>query len=250
LGHATALLELSGMRLLTDPVLRRRVGPLVRVAKPVDVPLDPLDAVLISHIHRDHFDVASVRCLPRGAHLVVPAGAGALAAELGFRVVTELCAGEEIWIGSVTVAAVPAKHSGRREPFGPTAAAIGYVVSGRSRIYFAGDTDLFDGMARLGPDLDVALLPVWGWGPSLGEGHLDPLRAARALTLLRPRVAVPIHWGTLFPPVLWRLQPNALRGPPVEFAGHAVRVAPDVEVRILFPGETTTLGAPAPLGSG
>jgi L-ascorbate metabolism protein UlaG (beta-lactamase superfamily) len=62
-------------------------------------------------------------------------------------------------------------------------------------VYAAGDTDLFDGMAALGP-IDVALLPVWGWGPTLGPGHLDPARAAEAVHLLLPRVAVPVHWGS------------------------------------------------------
>jgi L-ascorbate metabolism protein UlaG (beta-lactamase superfamily) len=77
---------------------------------------------------------------------------------------------------------------------------------------------------------------VWGWGPSLGSGHLDPERAAEALALLRPRLAVPIHWGTLFP----RIVPDRrqrLSDPPHELARAAARLAPDVEVRVLAPGE-------------
>ena len=84
----------------------------------------------------------------------------------------------------------------RRTPFGETTAAVGYVIAARERIYFAGDTACFPGMRELAP-LDLALLPVWGWGPTLGPGHLDPARAAAAVQLLRPRVAVPVHWGTL-----------------------------------------------------
>jgi L-ascorbate metabolism protein UlaG (beta-lactamase superfamily) len=251
LGHSTVLLELSGMRLLTDPVLRSRLGHLVRVAKPVDQALlSPLDAVLISHFHRDHFDLPSLRRLPRDAHLVVPAGAGKLAAEQDFREVTELAPGEEIRLGSVTVTAVPAQHDGRREPLGPSLGAVGYVVSGRSSVYFAGDTDLFDHMREIGPHLDVALLPVWGWGPTVGPGHLDPEGAARALALLRPRIAIPVHWGTLFPVGLSRLRPKPLREPPHLFADHAARLAPDVDVRILAPGESTMISRPAPLPSG
>ena len=250
LGHSTVLLELSGVRLLTDPVLRSRIAHLVRVAQPVDqASLTPLDAVLISHFHRDHFDLPSLQSLSRDAHLVVPAGAGALAAEQDFRVVTELTPGDEIRIGSVTVTAVPALHGGRREPLGPSAETIGYVVSGRSTVYFAGDTDLFDGMAELASLLDVALVPVWGWGPSLGQGHLDPQRAARALALLRPRIAIPVHWGTLFPVGLSRLRPKTLKEPPLVFEEHAARLAPDVDVRILAPGETTIINR-APLRSG
>ena len=74
--------------------------------------------------------------------------------------------------------------------------ALGYVVSGSQQVYFAGDTDLFAGMSALAGALDVALLPVAGWGPKVDAGHLDPLRAAKSLPLLKPRIAVPIHWGT------------------------------------------------------
>src|SRR5947199_338861 len=82
---------------------------------------------------------------------------------------------------------------------GPATRAMGHLLeAGGHSVYAAGDTDLFDGMADLGErGLGVALLPVWGWGPTLGPGHLDPLRAAQAVALLRPRVAVPVHWGTL-----------------------------------------------------
>jgi hypothetical protein len=74
---------------------------------------------------------------------------------------------------------------------------MGHVLEAcGTRVYASGDTDLFDGMSALGP-LDVALLPVWGWGPTLGPGHLDPARAALAVERLRPRVAVPVHWGSL-----------------------------------------------------
>jgi L-ascorbate metabolism protein UlaG (beta-lactamase superfamily) len=239
------------MRLLTDPVLRSRIAHLVRVAEPVDhATLVPLDAVLISHFHRDHFDLRSLRRLPRDAHLVVPAGARRLAAEQDFQVVSELGVGDEIRIGSVTVAAVPARHDGRRDRLGPSAAAVGYVVSGCSDVYFAGDTDLFDEMGQLAPRLDVALLPVWGWGPTLRQGHLDPVGAAHALELLKPRIAIPVHWGTLFPFGLSRLQPNTLKQPPLIFSDHAAQLTPEVDVRVLAPGETTIIGRRAALQSG
>ncbi|HEY5815141.1 MAG TPA: MBL fold metallo-hydrolase, partial [Solirubrobacterales bacterium] len=105
----------------------------------------------------------------------------------------------------------------------------------------AGDTDLFEGMADLGPGLDLALLPIWGWGPTLGAGHLDPERAARAAALLAPRIAVPIHWGTLYPLGLARLRPDPLRMPPREFAARMRDLAPQVEARVLAPGESTSL---------
>ena len=107
------------------------------------------------------------------------------------------------------------------------------------RVYFAGDTDLFDGMTELG-ELDLALIPVWGWGPRLGAGHLDPERAAEALALIEPRIAVPIHWGTLFPRIN-RDRNDRLTAPPHEFAATAARVAPAVDIRILSPGDALDL---------
>ena len=106
---------------------------------------------------------------------------------------------------------------------------MGYVVTGSRTVYFAGDTDLFEGMAALPGPIDVALLPVWGWGPTLGRGlHLDPHRAAEALRLIRPREAVPIHWGTYWPHALGRVYADRLIDPPAAFAEYAAELAPDV----------------------
>ena len=113
-----------------------------------------------------------------------------------FSDVREVEVGEDVRFGDVVVTATPAVHTSRRVTLRSTE-SVGYVVAGSRRIYFAGDTDLFDGMADLAGSLDVALIPVAGWGSKVGVGHLDPERAARALQLLKPRLAVPIHWGTL-----------------------------------------------------
>jgi L-ascorbate metabolism protein UlaG (beta-lactamase superfamily) len=234
LGHATTLVELDGVRVLTDPVLRRRVAHLVRSTA---VPqIGPPDAVLISHGHLDHLDRASLRRLPRQATLVVPSGLGRAVAGLGFRVVHELVEGEEVAIGRLAVRATPAEHGGRSTP-GRPAGAVGYALIGSARVFFAGDTDLFDGMAGLVPDLDLALLPIWGWGPAIGPGHLDPERAAEAVALLRPRIAVPIHWGTLRPFYRSARAPF-LRGPAEAFVTAARERAPDTRVEVLAPGET------------
>jgi L-ascorbate metabolism protein UlaG (beta-lactamase superfamily) len=239
-GHATVLIELDGVRLLTDPVLGSWVGPLHRqAAAPGWEVASELDAVLISHLHRDHLDWRSLRRVAAGAAVIVPAGSGALFARHGIDEVIELASGESHRLGAVTVRATPADHDlGRR---GVDAEPIGFLVEGSRRVYFAGDTDLFDGMAELRP-LDVALLPVWGWGPNLGPGHMNPERAARAAALLRPRIAVPIHWGTFYPAGLARLRPRPLSGPPREFAARLRDLAPDVEVEILPPGSALDMG--------
>ncbi len=162
--------------------------------------------------------------------MFVPAGSGPWMTAAGFGDVREIAVGEQAMVGSVTVRAVPAVHSGYRPPLGPTAPPLGYVVRGRVSVYFAGDTDLFDGMGELGEPIDMALLPVWGWGPTLGRGlHLDPLRAAQALRLIRPRAAVPIHWGTYWPHALGRVFPERLVEPPAAFVEYAAELAPDVQ---------------------
>jgi L-ascorbate metabolism protein UlaG (beta-lactamase superfamily) len=250
LGHATLLLEVGGARVLTDPLLRDRVGHLRRHApSPPPELTEDIDAVLISHLHLDHLDVASLRRLDRRVPVLVPAGGGRLLRRLGFANATELRVGEEARIADAQVRAVPAIHDGRRHPLAPLAEAIGFVVAGAHRVYFAGDTDLFDEMAQATGALDVALLPVWGWGPSLGPGHMDPDVAARAAALLRPRIAVPIHWGTFFPVGLKGRRGDALVEPPLLFVRRTAELAPGVDVRILAPGETLALEAPYGSGS-
>jgi L-ascorbate metabolism protein UlaG (beta-lactamase superfamily) len=245
-GHATVHLALDGVRLLTDPVLRTRMGHLRRRRGRVDpAALRGIDTILISHAHYDHLDIPSLERLGRVTPIVVPRGVGALVRRRSFARVIEVEEGETISVGALSVTATRAEHDGRRGPFA-SGQALGYVVEGSSRIYFAGDTDLFPAMAELGA-IDLALVPIWGWGPSLGRGkHMDPERAAESLSLLRPRIAVPIHWGTYHPLHLGlREAPRYLSEPPDRFVRAAAEAAPDVDVRVLRPGETLALDGEA-----
>jgi L-ascorbate metabolism protein UlaG (beta-lactamase superfamily) len=238
LGHSTVVIEIDGTRLVTDPALRRRIWHLRR-SEPVSAgQLGELDGILVSHTHFDHLDLASLEKLDRSLPVVVPRGAAGLVRGRGFGRIHEAAAGEELDLGAVRVSAIHAEHASSRRPFSPRSSALGYVVGGSAAVYFAGDTDLFDGMADLGP-LDLALLPVWGWGARLPAGHLDPLRAAEALLLLRPRAAVPIHWGTFRVP----FAPRAGSAPAREFADAAARLAPEVSVQILRIGQSLDLPA-------
>ena len=238
LGHSTVLIEVGGVRILTDPVLFDRVSLLRRVGSPLDPDLyADIDIVLVSHLHLDHFDVPSLRQLGPAVEVIVPSGAGRLLQRLGFANVNELGPGRELELADVTITATPARHGGYRPPFGPRAAAVGYLVDADSeRIYFAGDTDLFPGMAELGP-VDVALLPVWGWGPWLGSGHLNPKTAAAAVGLLHAAIAVPVHWGTLWPFGFGRVRPGKLADPPLEFAERVAATWPARTVLVTPPGE-------------
>jgi L-ascorbate metabolism protein UlaG (beta-lactamase superfamily) len=241
-GHATVLVDLDGTRLLTDPVLRPRVGPLVRHGPLPALHLTAgIDAVLISHLHHDHADLGSLRRLGRKVPLLVPPGSAGFFARHGFGDVTELAPGDSSKVGALTVTAVEADHDGGRRRGAAEVEPVGFLIGGSRSVYFAGDTDLFAAMRGLVESLDVALLPVGGWGPRLPPGHLDPEGAARAAALLSPRLAVPIHWGTLYPFGLARLRPGRLRLPAEEFAASARRLAPQVETRVLSPGESTSL---------
>lgn len=231
IGHATVEIELDGVRLLTDPLLRKRVAHLRR-ASPVDARtlLQP-DLVLISHAHLDHLDRASLRFVS-GARMVAPPGVGATLS--GYHV-EELSAGDEVEVGPLVVRATHAEHEGGRPPRreGP---ALGYAILGSRRVFFAGDTDLFAEMEGLVPDLDLALLPIWGWGATLGRGkHMNPERAAEAVRRLRPKVVVPIHWGT-YRPLHRSRRAEFLREPAVAFERAVKAAGLDTEVRVLEPG--------------
>ncbi len=243
IGHGTTLLRLGGATFLTDPMLRNWLGPLHRQGPAPDPSVARgADAVLISHLHRDHLDIRSLRRLPSTTPLVIPRGARKWAQRGGAEQIRELEVGDTHSVGGVEVTAVKAAHNGHRDrTWGDPIQPLGYVIeTGDRRIYFAGDTDLFPEMADLGP-IDVALLPVWGWGASVGTGHLDPPRAAQALEIIRPRLAIPIHWGTFYPAGLrWR-RPEPLVEPPHQFARQASALTPEVEVRVLQPGDETSL---------
>jgi L-ascorbate metabolism protein UlaG (beta-lactamase superfamily) len=240
IGHSTVLVDLDGVRLLTDPLLRERIV-MLRRSEPLDPgSLEELDAVLISHIHYDHLDLGSLRRLRDPKSIFVPRGAGGLLRRRLSAFVQEVEAGEAVEVGSVRVEAVHAEHDSARL-FGKKTDALGYVVTGTKKLYFLGDTDLFPALAHVAPDADVALIPIWGWGPSLGTGHLDPRRAAEALALIRPRIAVPIHWGTYYPMTARKSTRDFLRAPVKEFADAAADLAPAVDVRVLPVGGTLEL---------
>ena len=133
---------------------------------------------------------------------------------------------------------VPAAHSDRRGPHSRVVASpVGYVLrSGGHSVYFAGDTDLFDELAGLGP-VDVALLPIWGWGPSIGHGHLDPERAAEAVARLQAGWVIPIHWGTYSPYGLRRRPPVWLHDPLGRFRDELAAVGLADRLLALAPGQ-------------
>ena len=229
------------MRILTDPLLRGRFVHVNRRVAPVNpAAIEDIDVVLVSHSHHDHLDRPSLRMVGRNATVLVPRGARRLLPGRSIGRLEEVVEGDRRTVGPIEVDVTHADHRpGRILHRGP--AAIGFSIVGTRRLYFAGDTDLFPEMRDLSPGLDVALLPISGWGTHLGAGHLDPVRAARALTLLEPKVAVPIHWGTFLSMRIRRPAPSVLTEPARQFAREASAIAPDVDVRVLAPGEATVV---------
>lgn len=240
MGHATALVELDGLRFLTDPALTPRLAHLRRH---VTADFDALvpDVVLISHVHVDHLHLASMKLLTRDparpVTAVVPAGAASLVRRAGFARVLEAREGDVLRFGTVTVTTVPAVHSDSRGPHRRIrAAAVGYVLAGDGgSVYFAGDTDLFEAMAELA-GADVALVPIGGWGPSVGSGHLDAHTAVDATRLLAPGLVVPVHWGTYSPLSVRRGRPGWLARPAETFAADMTAAGLSDRLRLLEPG--------------
>lgn len=238
IGHATAAIDVGGHRVLTDPLLTNRVAHLRRSRPVPDDAVGDVDMILLSHVHLDHLHLPSLKQLRPSAHVLTPRGSGRLLTKAGFSDVTEVDVGDRLTGGSVEVSVVPAEHKHGRGPHSRVhAPPVGYVVEGAGRrVYFPGDTDLFDEMADLGP-IDVALLPIWGWGPTLGEGHLNPERAATATSIIRPELVVPIHWGTYRPEDGRRRTPDWFDAPPTLFEQHLERIGEGARLRVLEPGE-------------
>jgi L-ascorbate metabolism protein UlaG (beta-lactamase superfamily) len=241
-GHSTVLLEAPGLRILTDPFLRDRLGPLRRHGPvPTLAAIGPLETVAISHAHPDHFDTRSLQALLGDPLVIVPRGMGGMVRRAGLRA-REVVVGEQVAIAPAwSITALPARHW--RWPSAPAAAAIGYLIEGPGRIgiYFAGDTSRFAGLRDLAGRVDLALLPVGTWGPHMSPGHLSPHSAAEVARDIGARFAVPIHWGTLYPAGAHRILASRLNEPALRFAAWSRLLAPELTVHALQPGETTTI---------
>lgn len=246
-GHACVLIN-DRARILTDPLLtgalmhlHRRVGLAPSVAS------ERVDAVVVSHLHADHLHLPSLATLQPGTPVLMPRGAARLVRRLPL-VPIEVEAGDVVAVADAQILVVPAVHSETRWPGGRVrGAAVGYIVTGDGATYFAGDTVAFAGMAELHPCLDVALIPVGGWGPRLRGQHLDPEAGAACLRALGAEVAIPIHYGTFWPRGLGWVRSQVFHEPGRDFAAHARTAAPGIDVRVLAPGTSTEV---TPRGSG
>ncbi len=245
-GHSTTVFDLGGIRFLTDPLLRPNAG-LLRRAGPAPDPQQwaGTGIVLVSHLHHDHAELASLRSLAGVRALAAQENAGWLR---GKDVPAEPLG--EGWVdlsgAAVQVRAVRAEHMTRRMPHRPSE-AIGFLVrSPAATVWFAGDTAFYPQMADLvtlaeGP-IDLALLPIHGWGPRLSEGHLDPAGAAEVCAQVRPRAVLPIHHGTFYPLGFGLVDLDWMQRPGREFAAELRSRAPATELVGLDLGESADVG--------
>lgn len=247
LGHSTVVLDLDGVRVLTDPLLRPHAGLLRRLSpRPDPASWSLPDVVLISHLHHDHAELRSLRMLGGAALMSAPANV----AWLRGRKLTHTVPLGDNWTAAgsgVQVRQVPAEHRGRPMPHRPND-ANGHLVRGPSGIvWIAGDTGLYPEMAAIpamaGGPIDVALVPVWGWGPRLSAGHLSPESAVKAVAMSGARFALPVHWGTLHPPFFTHFARGWLEQPGQRFADAIAEQAPGCTAVVLAPGESWVMPA-------
>ncbi len=253
LGHSTVLVEVEGVRILTDPIWSERASPLSSVgprrfqAPPVPLEgLPPIDAVVISHDHYDHLDEATVRWLGgRGVRFFVPLGVSAHLLAWGVEAsqITELDWWEEGQVGAVRVVATPARHFSGRTLWDRDATlwASWALLGPTRRVYFGGDTGMFDGFAEIGARLgpfDVTLMPIGAYDRNWRAVHVTPEEAVVAHLAVQGGRLMPIHWGT------FNLAMHAWDEPIERLLAHAARE----EVEVVAPrlGEIVDVdGAPS-----
>ncbi|RBY96356.1 hypothetical protein DQ237_10975 [Blastococcus sp. TF02-8] len=253
-GHASALLEVDGRRVLLDPVWGYRVSPSpvfgpTRLHEPPmaleDLP--PVDAVVISHDHYDHLDLPTVQTLLRtqSAPWVVPLGIGEHLRKWGVpeERIVELDWDDAHRVGELTLTCTEARHFSGRYFYRDTTLWASWVITGpEHRVFFGGDTGYTPAFAEIGARLgpfDLTLLPIGAYNDAWHAIHMDPEEAVRAHGDLGGRVLLPIHWATFnlafhrwAEPVQRLLAAAAPRG---------------VEVVVPRPGERIDVLAPTPL---
>lgn len=259
LGHSTVVIDIDGVRLVADPLLRRHAGLLRRRGpRPAADTWRGADAVLLTHLHHDHAEVASLRLLRNQPVLTAVANAAWLRRKglvgRGLPPGEWLAVGKGTAVGrgtAVAVTLVPAVHRSRPMPHRPNA-ANGHLVRGPSGVvWLAGDTELYPTMTGLaevaGASIDLAVVPVGGWGPRLSGGHMGPEEAAVACRLSGARWAVPVHWKTLHVPAGQWFPRGWMEAAGPRFADALAREAPACRPAVLDLGESFTV-PPRPPG--
>jgi N-acyl-phosphatidylethanolamine-hydrolysing phospholipase D len=243
IGHATWALRLAGKLIVTDPIWSRSIGGAVRRLVPPGVALEgmpAIDVVLVTHDHRDHMDLPTLRKLPDDALYVVPIGNGS---RLGKPNVVELDWWQTHDAGDLAITLVPARHWSMRMPWNRNATLWGgYVIrSPEGTAYHSGDTSWGDHFAEIGAKIgpiDWAMLPIGGYAPRwfMEPQHIDPIEAGRAYEALGAKHLLAMHWGT------FKLTDEAIGEPPAKLRAYWTERALDpARLWSLDPGEPRVL---------
>jgi len=251
-GHATLLIEIGDVKLLTDPNFDRKLGGFLPRVSPPGIPIEKLpqlDALLLTHAHADHLSFDSLDALPRDIPLYAPPVIAKWLRRRGYTHADDLAPGNTVQVGGVEVHAALATHRGNRYGFDRwrSAANMYLLDAGAETCFFAGDTALTPDTHELvhgklvpsGRRLDVALLPIgyapWWKRTGFRRGHLTHEDALTLFERLGGRVFVPYHWGT-FHHITARAH-DAINRLVEHLEAHHLRAA----VRILEPGEALEL---------
>jgi L-ascorbate metabolism protein UlaG (beta-lactamase superfamily) len=249
IGHASFLARLGGKLAAIDPIWSERISGVLRRRAAPGVSFEavpPIDLVLVSHNHRDHFDAPTLRRLAPHSLAVAPIGHGSLLRSLGFTRFVELDWWQTHQEGALAITLVPARHWSMRKPWDRNAMLWGgFVLRGpEGALYHSGDTALFDGFAEIGRragPIDLALLPIGAYEPRwfMQPQHMNPEEAVVAFLALEARVLVPMHWGT------FKLTDEPMAEPPRRLvAAYARAGLPPERLWMLAIGETRALGQP------
>jgi L-ascorbate metabolism protein UlaG (beta-lactamase superfamily) len=213
------------------------------------------DVAVVSHLHFDHLHLPSLRKLSPEVRIVAPVGTArvlARAASAISRRVEEVSPGQAVDVDGVVIRAVRAAHDNRRSPLSHYCAPpLGFIIEAGledpTRVWFAGDTGLFTGMSDFRP-VDVAVIPIGGWGPTHGPSHHDPIQAAEAVRRVGAKDAVPVHFGTFWPLGLRYINRLSFRQRFVEpgprFAAALATCCPTSTAHVLKVGNTATVYDP------
>lgn len=254
-GHSSSLVELDGVRVLTDPIWSERASPVqwmgpARWFQPLiaikDLP--PIDAVVVSHDHYDHLDMATIKALAAASpktRFIVPLGVGAHLEYWGVapQRISEVQWWDEVPVGGITIVSTPARHAtGRLAPSSNKVFWSGYAMIGpKHRAWYSGDTGYLPEFAEIGKrfaPFDVTLIESGQYNPAWPDNHVGPEDAVRTNKLVGGKVLIPVHWA------LFSLAPHGWTEP-VERVVASARCQ-QVALALPRPGQSVDFGKALP----